>query len=190
MINIKKKILFLIIMTASLTMLNANYNQRLILKNESAESIDEYIINSTDLILIKCKNKKFLNPKYLVGQFVKTENNFILFENKTLGEKSLESVHKDNIDVLYVGNVRTWKDLHRKWALYLSALLIPGSIKMGNSPYVTEGLEGAPAAVVAWCFFSMVSYCTYAPIFSYIDFNVRKENATEFVIGENQWVIN
>lgn len=178
-------------MTASLTMLNANYNQRIILKNESSESIGEYVINYNDLILIKCKNKNFPDSKYLGGQFIKTENNFILFENKTLlGKKSLESVHQDNIEALYVGNVRTWTDLHRRWALYLSIMLIPGSIQMGNSPYVTDGFEGAPAAVSTWSLFSMVSYCTYAPIFSSIDFNIRKNNATEFVIGKNEWVIN
>tara|TARA_Y100001968_G_C19108190_1_gene595907 strand:+ start:110 stop:637 length:528 start_codon:yes stop_codon:yes gene_type:complete len=175
-------------MTASLTMLTANYNQRIILKKESLEGIDEYVINYNDLILIKCKNKNFPDSKYLGGQFIKTENNFILFENKTLlGKKSLESVHQDDIEALYVGNVRTWKDLRQRWTLYLSILTLPGSIQMGNH---SSDLDEIPASVAFWAVFSGMAYYTYAPIFCSIDFHTKKDNATEFVIGKNEWVIN
>ena len=187
MININSKILFLIILAVSLTMLNANYNQSLILKKGSSEEI----INPDDLILIKCKNKRYPDPKYLGGQFIGSENNFILFETKTLlGKKSLESVHLNDIEALYLGNVRTWSDLRQKWTLYLSLLIIPGSIQMGNSSNVTQGFEGLPASIISWSFFSMVSHITYAPIFASIDFNKRRKNATEFIIGKNEWTIN
>ena len=184
-------ILFLITITASLTILNADYNQSLILKKESSNSIDEYSINSNDLILIKCKNKIFPDPKFLGGQFIGTKNNYIFFETKTLlGRKSLESVNLNDIEAVYAGNVRTWKDLHRKWSLYLSLLIIRGSIEMGNSPYVTDGVSKEFAAISAWSMFSMLSYLTYAPIIASIDFNKRNRNAIEFIIGPDHWSIN
>ena len=141
--------------------------------------------------MIKCKNKRYPDPKYLGGQFIATENNFILFETKTLlSKKSLESVHLNDIEALYLGNVRTWEDLRQKWTLYLSLLIIPNSIEMGNSPNVTQGFEGLPASIIAWSFFSVLSNVTYAPIFASIDFNKRKKNATEFIIKKNEWIIN
>ena len=59
--NLSSKIVFLIAVTASITTLNANYNQTLVLKKKSSNSFEEYSINSNDLILIKCKNKIFPN---------------------------------------------------------------------------------------------------------------------------------
>ena len=186
MININNKILFWVILAASITFLGANYNENLILKKGSSEQI----INFNDFILIKCKNKSYSNPKYLGGQFLGSENNFILFETKSIfGKKSLENIHVNDIEALYLGNVRTWKDLRQKWTLYLSLLAIPGSIEMGNSQYVTQGFEGLPASIITWSFFSILSHVTYAPIFASMDFNNRKKNATEFIIGKNNWII-
>ena len=187
MININNKILFLIILTVSLTMLNANYNQSIMLEKDSSVKI----INADDLILIKCKNKRDPDPIYLGGQFIGSENNFIFFETETLvGKKSLESIHLNDIEAFYLGNVRTWSDLRQKWTLYLSLLIAPGTIQMGNSSNVTQGFEGLPASIISLSFFSMVSYITYAPIFASIDFDKRMKNATEFIIGKNEWMIN
>ena len=74
MININNKILFWVILAASITFLGANYNENLILKKGSSEQI----INFNDFILIKCKNKIYSNPKYLGGQFLGSENNLSL----------------------------------------------------------------------------------------------------------------
>ena len=187
--NLSSKIVFLIAVIASIAMLNANYNQTFILKKKSSNSFEEYLINYNDLILIKCKNKMFPNQIFFGGKFAGIKNNYILFETNN---KSLESLNLNDIEVIYTGNVRTWKDLRDKWNLYLSLLIIPGSIDMVNSPSatITDGVSPGFAAVITWSFFSMLSYVTYAPIIASIDFNKRKKNAIEFIIGPNHWEIN
>ena len=185
--NLSSKIVFLIAMTASITTLNANYNQTLVLKKKSSNSFEEYSINSNDLILIKCKNKIFPNQIFFGGKVIGIKDNHILFETN---DKSLESLNLHDIEAIYTGNVRTWKDLHRKWGLYLSLLIIPGSIDMANGNYVTDVVSPGFASVITWSFFSMLSYVTYAPIIASIDFNKRKKNAIEFIIGPSYWEIN
>ena len=99
---------FFILIIASLAILNANHNQSLILEKKTSNSINEYSITSNDIILNKCKNKIFPDPKFLGGKFIETKNNHIFFETSTIiGRKNLESININDIEVIYAGNVRT-----------------------------------------------------------------------------------
>ena len=191
MLIIKNKTIFFILLILSLTIIYPNYNQKFIIKNELSQNDNEYIVNYNDPILIKCKNEKKYKSKYLGGKFIKSENGYIYFTVNTLFKKSSsEKINVYDIEAIYIGNTRTWKELHKKWTLYLSLATIPGSIEMGNSPYVTEGFQGWPAIIINWSFFTMVSSVTYAPIIASIDFNKRKKNAIKLLIAENKWIIN
>ena len=64
MININNKILFWVILAASITFLDANYNENLILKKGSSEQI----INFNDFIYIKA-NFLYNNPVSKHGNF-------------------------------------------------------------------------------------------------------------------------
>ena len=61
---------------------------------------------------------------------------------------------------------------------------------MAKSSYKNEVISMELSAIITWSFFSMLSNVTYSPIIASIDFNKRKKNAIEFIIGPNHWNIN
>ena len=101
-----------------------------------------------------------------------------------------DTTHIKHIHTIYTGNVRSWRDLYSKWILYFSILTIPGSIEMTKTPYRTEIISEEVGALINWTFFTMVSSYTYAPLFSYIDFNIRKSKALKFDIHNDVWKID
>ena len=61
---------------------------------------------------------------------------------------------------------------------------------MAKTPYRTEIISEEVGALINWTFFTMVSSYTYAPLFSYIDFNIRKSKALIFDIHNDVWKID
>ena len=179
-INKNNKILFLIILIASLTILNADYHRSLILNKGSSQQM----INTYDLILIKCIDGSF------TGQFIRSENNFILFLviNTLSSKKFVKRVHVNDIEAIYIGNIKSPYDLYLKWFFIYSLVTLPTGIDWGYSNKVVS-VPGFPAAMSMWSFLNLGNIFFYAPVSSYIDFEVRKTNATEFIIGKNEWII-
>jgi len=171
--------------------LNAVSLDELILKNQNSEVDEQHVIFSDETILIEYKTNTSGPKKIAAGAFVKFKNNYIHLETKTVFNKIiLSKVHLKHIHTIYAGNVRSWRDLYSKWILYFSILTIPGSIEMAKTPYRTEIISEEVGALINWTFFTMVSSYTYAPLFSYIDFNIRKSKARKFDIHNDMWKID
>mgnify|MGYP001502543952 FL=1 len=171
--------------------LNAVSLGDLILKNQNSEVDEQHVIFSNETILIEYKTNTIGPKKIAAGAFVEFKNNYIHLETKTVFNKIiLSKVHLKHIHTIYAGNVRSWRDLYSKWILYFSILTIPGSIEMAKSPYRTEIISEEVGALINWTFFTMVSSYTYAPLFSYIDFNIRKSKARKFDIHNDMWKID
>lgn len=171
--------------------LNAVSLDKLILKNQNYEVDEHHIIFSDETILIEYKTNSIGPKKIAAGRFVEFKNNYIHLETKTVFNKIiLSKVHLKHIHTIYAGNVRSWRDLYSKWILYFSILTIPGSIEMAKTPYRTEIISEEVGALINWTFFTMVSSYTYAPLFSYIDFNIRKSKARKFDIHNDIWKID
>ena len=171
--------------------LNAVSLGDLILKNQNSEVDEQHVIFSNETILIEYKTNTIGPKKIAAGAFVEFKNNYIHLETKTIFNKIiLSKVHLKHIHTIYAGNVRSWRDLYSKWILYFSILTIPGSIEMAKSPYRTEIISEEVGALINWTFFTMVSSYTYAPLFSYIDFNIRKSKARKFDIHNDMWKID
>jgi len=171
--------------------LNAVSLGDLILKNQNSEVDEQHVIFSNETILIEYKTNTIGPKKIAAGAFVEFKNNYIHLETKTVFNKIiLSKVHLKHIHTIYAGNVRSWRDLYSKWILYFSILTIPGSIEMAKSPYRTEIISEEVGALINWTFFTMVSSYTYAPLFSYIDFNIRKSKARKFDIHNDIWKID
>ena len=171
--------------------LNAVSLGDLILKNQNSEVDQQHVIFSNETILIEYKTNTIGPKKIAAGAFVEFKNNYIHLETKTIFNKIiLNKVHLKHIHTIYAGNVRSWRDLYSKWILYFSILTIPGSIEMAKSPYRTEIISEEVGALINWTFFTMVSSYTYAPLFSYIDFNIRKSKALKFDIHNDMWKID
>ena len=171
--------------------LNAISLDQLILKNQNSEVDEQHVIFSDEIILIEYKTNTSGPKKIAAGAFVEFKNNYIHLETKTVFNKIiLSKVHLKHIHTIYAGNVRSWRDLYSKWILYFSILTIPGSIEMAKTPYRTEIISEEVGALINWTFFTMVSSYTYAPLFSYIDFNIRKSKARKFDIHNDMWKID
>ena len=171
--------------------LNAVSLDKLILKNQNYEVDEHHVIFSDETILIEYKTNSIGPKKITAGRFVEFKNNYIHLETKTIFNKIiLSKVHLKHIHTIYAGNVRSWRDLYSKWILYFSILTIPGSIEMAKSPYRTKIISEEMGALITWTFFTMVSSYTYAPLFSYIDFNIRKSKARKFDIHNDMWKID
>ena len=171
--------------------LNAVSLDKLILKNQNSEVDEQHVIFSDETIVIEYKTNTTGPKKMAAGAFVEFQNNYIHLETKTVFNKIiLSKVHIKHIHTIYAGNVRSWRDLYSKWILYFSILTIPGSIEMAKSPYRTEIISEEVGALINWTFFTMVSSYTYAPLFSYIDFNIRKSKALKFDIHNDMWKID
>ena len=170
---------------------NAVSLDKLILKNQNSEVDEQHVIFSDETILIQYKTNTTGPKKMAAGTIVAFKNNFIHLETKTVFNKIiLSKVHIKHIHTIYTGNVRSWRDLYSKWILYFSILTIPGSIEMAKTPYRTEIISEEVGALINWTFFTMVSSYTYAPLFSYIDFNIRKSKAFKFDIHNDMWKID
>ena len=171
--------------------LNAISLDQLILKNQNSEVDEQHVIFSDEIILIEYKTNTSGPKKIAAGAFVEFKNNYIHLETKTVFNKIiLSKVHLKHIHTIYAGNVRSWRDLYSKWILYFSILTIPGSIEMAKTPYRAEIISEEVGALINWTFFTMVSSYTYAPLFSYIDFNIRKSKARKFDIHNDMWKID
>ena len=171
----------------------ANQKKLLRLKNNSTE----YIIYPGDPILIKRKsgfianksgNKyEYTNKGHLGGKFINIEENYLLIDTSIGKKNKTEKVFINNIHSIYIGNTKSYSALYKKWSIYFAILLAPGSIQMANSGYSMFSKEFT--AIVNWSFFNMLAAVTYTPLFSYIDFNIKKSSARKFLINLNHWEI-
>ena len=158
----------------------ANDSSSLILKNKTLDS--EYVIDSGDLILVKIKKDGILplTPKFIGGKFVEIVEDVIVFETPNkIGPTYLSIVNINDIELIYVGNVRTFNALWRKWAAYLSlSMIYPAST-------LNPGWN-----VVMWFSLSGLFSISYGPAIASIDFHIRLKKSREFVIGQNNWIMN
>ena len=133
-------------------------------------------------------NNVFSKQKFFGGKFIKIESDSIFIKiNSLINKEYLKSFHINNVETIYSGNIRNFKDLHMKWSLYLSIMIIPGSIEMAK--HRDEMFSHGFATFITWSLFSMISNVTYAPIIAHIDFHTRKNRALKFNIGANDWKI-
>ena len=209
----KKSIIYAFLIGATSTLLGSSEAETIILKKNSFQSDIynslnqqnqsqpeknkirisnyEYQINKNDLVLFKPKNRTFPEPKFVGGRFVEVENNQIFFESTNqIGSITLGNIKIDEVEAIYVGSPKTFNDLHKKWSIYLSLLIIPGSIQMAKMQGDGEIFPAEANAVITWALFSCISTMTYAPIIASIDFNKRLKKSTEFIIGPDNWSIN
>ena len=159
----------------------ANDRFPLILKNKNLDS--EYVIDSGDLMLVKIKKESMfplLAPKFFGGRFVAIAEDSIFFETPNkIGPTYLSSVNINEIEAIYSGNVRTFNTLWRKWATYLSLLMI----------YPASTLEPG-WDVLMWASFSGLFSVSYGPAIASIDFHIRLKKSREFLIGQNNWIMS
>lgn len=159
----------------------ANDNSSLILKNKTLDS--EYVIDFGDLILVKIKKDgilPLLTPKFIGGKFIEIVEDVIVFESPNkIGPTYLSIANINDIELIYVGNVRTFNALWRKWATYLSlSMIYPAST-------LNSGWD-----VVMWSSLSALFSISYGPAIASIDFHIRLKKSREFVIGQNNWIMN
>ena len=159
----------------------------------------EIKIKIGDTFLAKRKEKKEdvfqlgpgkRRPKFIGGKFIGVENGKLIFEapNRKI-IKSKNSILIDEIEALYVGEVREFTDLHTKWSSYLAILIVPGSITMANTVGDTDIAPKEIGAIVTWLMFTGIGSAIYAPIIASIDFNKRLKKSEEYIIGPDDWIV-
>tara|TARA_Y100000768_G_scaffold182440_1_gene136713 strand:+ start:372 stop:1022 length:651 start_codon:yes stop_codon:yes gene_type:complete len=129
-------------------------------------------------------------PKFIGGKFIGVENGKLIFEapNRKI-IKSKNSILIDEIDALYIGEVREFRDLHTKWSSYLAILMVPGSITMANTVGDTDIAPKEIGAIATWFMFTGIGSAIYAPIIASIDFNKRLKKSEEIIISADEWTI-
>jgi len=180
-------ILPLMILNADTPMTVSEQTNNLILKKYySKTNYNQYTILEDEIILIKRIDR--IDSKFVAGHFVEIENNYINLRD--IKKDKIYHINTANVDLIYSGNVQTWKQLRTKWNVYVSgsAFVLGFGLWLTMPEYDMSPGEDLLCASMLGGFYAAF-LLPPSTIASYIDYEIRKGNARKFIIGSEEWTI-
>mgnify|MGYP001345037810 CR=1 FL=1 len=174
--------LFLSVIKANYFDYNLDGAQNLTLINNSNMDM-ERIIYINDIMLVEVDGEKY------AGTFLGSKDNLIYIENKSIFTYTAYPIKVDEIDRIYLGIGRTFKEIRDRWGFGLAILILPGMFEMADETDNSVIQSKAVRSLISWGLFGTIGYLVYGNLLGGIDYQIRKANSQKFIIGPNDWFI-
>ena len=176
---------FLVLLCAKDLSYNPDEARNLLLRNSFNDNL-ERIIYFNDMLLIDVSG----DLKHYAGTFLGIQDNFIFINKKSILGNSIIAIDINEIDAIYLGIGKTFKQLRHKWGLGFAIALLPASVQMAYEGEEHPVISRPVGAFITWSFFGSVGGLFYGSIFGGLDYMIRKVRAQKFIIDSNGWFID
>ena len=175
-------LLFLSFIKANYFNYNLDNAQNLILV-ENSNIDNERILYINDIMLVEVNGEKY------AGTFLGVKDNLLYLENKSLFTYTAYPIKTNEIDRIYLGIGRTFKEIRNRWGSAMAVIILPAMFEMADNGDNIVIPSKALRTLFNWGLFGSMAYLLYGNVIGGIDYQIRKAKSQKFIIGPNDWFI-